>query len=479
METHVSITFSKLFFPSIKDFHFGTMTLSYENKFKKFSYPLKEPIKISFSQKFIKDKITLVLSIYRNNKNKKFLYRGKVILYKTIFLHNKNTYKKIITLTQVDSTKNNLKKGTILLEIQLLDPIVEWKKNINNIKSYPKINNTYRNNKIKQIKQKNNNKNQFDDNISLIKVSELDLDNLKLNNISNIDINKLFNINYINQLKTSLQNDYPKFLLQNINSLKIYNENIYKKYQELDNKYNKVLNSINSNNEYLKNKAIQNFNNYKKLKKELLIKRKELQQKTKKAKSDNPTNNEKELFFKKYKNFQNEKEIFMQKISFNDNNTNNLAVVTCGINNNKIKMLSDAVKKFFSLGYDILNGLDLSEDEKKLLSVIIGENLCEIYNGYISESDDNFEDFDSQQDENKNDDIDIGNEIVKLIERDVNELYQTKYISQVKIDQIDAVTYIFSDEFKNKNVKFKIENNDLICTTGESFNDWLIKNFGV
>ena len=479
METHVSITLSKLFFPSTTDFHPDVMELSYENKIKQFNYPLNEPIKITFSQKFIQDKITLVLStiIYQHNKKQTLLYRGEVILDKTIFSDNRKIYRKHIILIPIESVKNIKKAGKILMEIQLLDSIDEWKQNISNKANITKTNNN-KQNKIKEVNT--NYKNQFDDNISLVEVSDLDLNNLELNNINNIDINQLFNIDYINQLKTYLQSDYQNFLPHDINSLKTYNENIYKKYQELDNKYNGILNSLNSDNEYLRDKAIEYFNNYKKLKKELLIKRKELQQKNKQIKSENSIENQNEILYEKYKNYQNEKEVFMQKISLNDNNTNSLAVISCGINNNEIKMLSDAVKKIFALGYDIVSGVNLNEDEKKLLSVIIGENLCE-NNGHISDYDENNDDFGYQQEESKNlkDDFDIGNEIVTLIERDVNELYQRKFISQVKIDQIDAITYSFSDDFKKENVTFKIENNNLMCTTGESFTVWLMSNFGI
>ena len=76
------------------------------------------------------------------------------------------------------------------------------------------------------------------------------------------------------------------------------------------------------------------------------------------------------------------------------------------------------------------------------------------------------------------DDFEFGNKIVALIERDVNELYSRKLIHQVKIDQIDAITYSFSDDDKEKNVSFKIENNNLFCIdSGESFTVWLLSNF--
>ena len=76
------------------------------------------------------------------------------------------------------------------------------------------------------------------------------------------------------------------------------------------------------------------------------------------------------------------------------------------------------------------------------------------------------------------DDFEFGNKIVALIERDVNELYSRKLINQVKIDQIDAITYSFSDFNKEKEEALKIENNELFCMeSGESFMDWLLNNF--
>ena len=76
-------------------------------------------------------------------------------------------------------------------------------------------------------------------------------------------------------------------------------------------------------------------------------------------------------------------------------------------------------------------------------------------------------------------DYDLSNQIVGLIERDVNDLYMRKLIEQVKIDQIDAITYSFKGNTKTKEVEFKIENGNLFCNTGESFTVWLISNFSL
>ena len=105
-----------------------------------------------------------------------------------------------------------------------------------------------------------------------------------------------------------------------------------------------------------------------------------------------------------------------------------------------------------------MNILKINEEEAKLLSVILGTNLCD--NLQIEEDDDDKKNDDAggerEYDENNiKDDFEFGNKIVALIERDVNELYSRKLIHQIKIDQVDAITYSFSDESKEKNVSFK------------------------
>ena len=171
-----------------------------------------------------------------------------------------------------------------------------------------------------------------------------------------------------------------------------------------------------------------------------------------------------------FEKFKSEKKNFLSKIPPpNETSANNLAVISSGTNNTEIKMLSDAIKKISSLGYDVIEGVKMSEEERKLLSVILGTNLCDNLTGNEQRNEDI---------ENIKEDFDFGNKIVALIERDVNELYSRKLINQVKIDQIDAITYSFADANLEKEVAFKIENDNLFCIdSGESFTIWLLNNF--
>ena len=66
-----------------------------------------------------------------------------------------------------------------------------------------------------------------------------------------------------------------------------------------------------------------------------------------------------------------------------------------------------------------------------------------------------------------------------MIEKDVNDLYLRKKIEQVKIDQINAITYVFQNDKETHEVTLKIEKDELYCNDGTTFSSWLINNFSV
>ena len=474
MDTNVTIMFKNLIF-STPDSNIGQMELIYENKSLKFNYPLLEPLKISFSQKFITDKINLILSVAELiNKKNKLIFRADFVVNKSIFLEGTSKYEKILTLIPTDY-KETKKAGKIYMEIQLLDSFDEWKKNTkrnSNKKSNKKVNNS--------SNKKLNDQHDFDDNISLVNLSNIEEGNLSEINIENYQ--EILNIDYINQIKNLIENEYQRILPTDINSLKKFNEALYNKYRDLGNQYNEIIKNINSKNEDIRNKAINYWNNYKELKKNLYKKRMELKNNKMKLENEKNKNNaENEEISKNFQKLKNDKELILNKLSNGGgiNDANNLAVISSGTNNSDIKMLSDAVKKISSLGYDIIDGMKLNEEERKLLSVILGINLCDNIKNEEEENEKSEKENMEYYDENNiKEDFEFGNKIVALIERDVNELYSRKLIHQIKIDQIDAITYSFSDDNKEKNVSFKIENNNLFCIdSGESFTVWLLSNF--
>ena len=474
METNISITFRNLIYPSF-DPNSIKLELEYENRYIEFSYPLNEPLKLTLSKKLISDKVNMVLSIIELTKKMKVLYKGTLVLNKNIFIDSNNIYEKLITLIPTETYTRDIKReGKIVAEVQILDNFEEWKKNVKLMskkkgnQKFDKHNTNSNLNNNKVIEE--NNKIEFDDNISLINLSKIDDDTINKQGNENID--ELINIDYITQLKNILEKDYQQILPTDIDALKTLNKNLYEKYTQLGNLYNEILSNLNSENESLRQKAIEYFNKYKEQKKKLYQLRVELKEKKSKLDSDinfiNKENLDTQSLITKYKS---EKESFISGLPQGETSANNLAVISSGTNNTEIKMLSDAIKKISSLGYDVIDGAQISDDERKLLSVILGTNLCDNLMGNNNEE--KIDDMGGIKD-----DFDFGNKIVALIERDVNELYSRKVINQVKIDQIDAITYSFADANIEKEVAFKIENNNLFCIdSGESFTVWLLKYF--
>ena len=476
METNISILFKNLNYPSF-DPNNTKLELEYENRYIEFSYPLNEPLKLTLSKKLIIDKVNMVLSIIELIKKPKVLYRGTLVLNKNIFLDSNSIYEKNITLIPTDVLTRDMKKeGKISVEVKILDNFEEWKKNAKNFKRKGNLKNAQNNNN--NINNNNNNKivdenkkDEFEDNISLVNISKINEDIIDKQNYENID--ELINIDYINQLKKMLEKDYQQILPSDIQSLKNLNNNLYQKYTQLGDKYNEIIKNINSENEYIRQKAIEYFNKYKEQKKKLNQLRVELKNKKSKLDSNIENANQEVTNFKsKIEKFKSEKDTFLSQLpNQGETSANNLAVISSGTNNTEIKMLSDAIKKISSLGYDVIEGAKISDEERKLLSVILGTNLCDNIMG--SNNEEKNDDM-----ENMKDDFDFGNKIVALIERDVNELYSRKLINQVKIDQIDAITDSFADSNLEKEVAFKIENNNLFCIdSGESFTVWLLNNF--
>ena len=523
METHVLVTFTNFTLSSNDITTPIQMELSYETKKIKFNYPQSEPLKLNLSSKFIQDKISLVLSTTletSHGKKNKISFRADTTINKTIFSENNKTiYEKNITMIPTEPIKEmkemkDLKKfGKIFMQIQLLDSIEEWKKNFkifnkkktgtklknSNISnnsdsiSNPKnsnINNNGASINNKQPSEKKTKKN--NDILSEVTVEPINDDENEDNKAIN-ELNKLINLDHINQLKEILKNDYKKLFPNDINALKSLNENLYQKYNQLSIKYNEILLGLNNANENIRKKAIEYYNEYKMLKIKLEQKKDEFNKRKKNIDNEILKNKqENDIIKNNLQKYYNEKDFFLKKLSStkqeekknnNQNNEQNSEKISQEANSNDIKMLRDALKKISSLGYDLVDGLNLSEEEKKILNTMLGENIernnveenINEKNGMKGQEDHE----EGEYNEADKEDYDLSNQIVGLIERDVNDLYMRKLIEQVKIDQIDAITYSFKGNTKSKEVEFKIENGNLVCNTGESFTVWLISNFSL
>ena len=301
-------------------------------------------------------------------------------------------------------------------------------------------------------------KEQFDDDLSDLSISAIDEEEMDR---KGLELDQFINDKYIKQLKEIISSDYENILPKDYEKLKEMNEMLYNKFTELSNAYNEIIFSLNTSNEEIRQKARKYYEEYKKLKSELYKERLEYKQKKNQLKNEIEANNEdNKNLINEIENLNSETKMLKEKLSI----TNEKREIPKS-ENSDIEILTDVLRKLHGLGYDIFTGSGLSEDEKnKVKNLICNSN--DLNNNLSNEED-------------MKDDIELGNQIVTLIERDVNDLYLRKWIENVKIDQVNAITYSFQDDVKTKEVTLRIENGNLMCMSGGTFNSWLITNFGV
>ena len=372
-----------------------------------------------------------------------------------------------------DIIKAELNKGKIYMTLNLLQPISEYK-DIAAVKEPIQSNKTERyrsvvensNEFLKKIKGKKaneimedlyediNKSSEFSDGLSDLSISIIDMDEDKE---GELDIRELVNDDYLAGLRGLIERG--DVLPDDVDKLKQLNEVLLTKYNELSKMYNETLCEYKAQNEELRQKAKKLYEEYKQIKKEVYKGRVALKKKKEELKKEIATNSESN---KKVggdiANIKTELRYFKNEIGLEKGNDNEVK------ENSDITVLSNVLKKVHNLGYDIFSGSGLTADEKIKLKHLL--NLEENEENNDAE----FGDI--------NDNIEEGNKIVGLIENDVNDLYLKKKIINVKIDQLDAFTYNFEDQTKSKEVTLKIVNEALVTSTGMTFTDWLLENFG-
>ena len=459
--------------------------LSYEDKKFRFKYPQKMPLTIPLTTSFHRDKqiIMLTIMITVGQKYKK-VAKGEINIYKKYFIGDNMTTDKWVYLTlyqtqlenmghNTDIIKAELNKGKIYMTLNLLQPISEYK-DIAAVKEPIQSNKTERyrsvvensNEFLKKIKGKKaneimedlyediNKSSEFSDGLSDLSISIIDMDEDKE---GELDIRELVNDDYLAGLRGLIERG--DVLPDDVDKLKQLNEVLLTKYNELSKMYNETLCEYKAQNEELRQKAKKLYEEYKQIKKEVYKGRVALKKKKEELKKEIATNSESN---KKVggdiANIKTELRYFKNEMGLEKGNDNEVK------ENSDITVLSNVLKKVHNLGYDIFSGSGLTADEKIKLKHLL--NLEENEENNDAE----FGDI--------NDNIEEGNKIVGLIENDVNDLYLKKKIINVKIDQLDAFTYNFEDQTKSKEVTLKIVNEALVTSTGMTFTDWLLENFG-
>jgi len=441
-------------------------------------YPMKSPVSFTLGEKFLQEKLVFnfIIMSALGNKYKK-IAKGDIELQSKYFVDKKTTFEKWIYMTpyqsqieelgiQSDSTKNEVNNAKINVKIELQENLEEYKTKLvlyqkDNQASNSNEKNNIRKNYNFNLKDGENNRNvQFDDNLSDVSISILDV---KEEDRKGLDLEQLIDDDYIEDLKQIIENNYQKILPKDPVKLKQMNESLYKKFINLSNTYNEVLYSLATTGEEIREETKKFYDDYKLLKKDIFNGRVELKKQNYQLKREIEANNQENKTLKQeIENYKTEKKILKNKLGLED---------TKKTENPDIEILSETLKKLNDMGIDIFVGSGLSEEDKNLVKNMLNINTND------DENKKDGTDNEYEGDDDIKEDLELGNQIVALIEKDVNDLYLRKKIEQVKIDQINAITYVFQNDKDTHEVTLKIIKDELYCSDGTTFSSWLIKNF--
>ena len=447
-------------------------------------YPMKSPVSFTLGEKFLQEKLifNFIIMSELGNKYKK-LAKGEIELQSKYFIEKKTILEKCIYMTpyqsqieefgiQGDSLKNELNCGKVNVKIELQENLEEYKtklllyqkENNQNNNNNDNMNNNTRKNHNHNTKDNENNRNvHFDDNLRDVSISILDV---KEEDRKGLDFDQLIDDDYIENLKQIIENNYQQILPKDPAKLKQMNESLYKKFINLSNTYNEVLYSLATTGEEIREETKKFYDDYKLLKKDIYNGRVELKKQNYQLKREIEANNQENKTLKQeIENYKTEKKILKNKLGLED---------TKKIENHDIEILSETLKKLNDMGIDIFVGSGLSEEDKNLVKNMLNINSNDDENKKELGTDNEYEGEDDIKE-----DLELGNQIVALIEKDVNDLYLRKKIEQVKIDQINAITYVFQNDKETHEVTLKIEKDELYCNDGTTFSSWLINNFSV
>ena len=505
----------------------GVIDLNFGDEQIRFNYPMIEPIAFILGKNFLqKGQIVLnfVIMIEIGKKYKK-IAKGDLKLLTKYFLDGKNIYENWINIkpfqrqlenlgVHINSLKDELNLGKIYSTIELKESSDDYQKKV--LLYAPSSN-----------EQKENTpdvpKRQFDDDLSDVSISIVET---KEEDREGLELEQFIEYEYIEGLKLLLQNDYKNILPNDFVKLKQLNEILYGKFIDLSNSYNETIYSLSSINEEIRQQAKKYYDEYKLLKKDVYNGRIDLKKQNDQLQLEIQNNNKENINIKQdLDNYIANKKQFKSQLGIVDKDSK-----TQNKNNVDTNMLSSILKNISDMGYDIFKNANLNEEEKKLIEDTLNikgnvdkninsqnknvessskkqEKLIENnevkeevpnnlennlnmnekqnINMNLEENEEaaspdkkNMNEEEYENEEDMKEDLELGNQVVSLIEKDVNDLYLKKVIEQINIDQINAITYSFENEKGDLHeITLKIVDDELYCIDGTKFSDWLIKNF--
>ena len=285
----------------------GVIDINFDDDVMRFDYPMTEPVSFTLGEKFLQEKIifNFIIMIELGNKYKK-IAKGDIELASKYFLGEKTIFEKWIYVRpfqtqienfgiQTDLLKNELNNGKIYVKIELQESLEEYKTkfllyqkdsqvsatspNDINRKNYPGFN---------KDDNEMNKTNQFDDNLSDVSISILDV---KEEDRKGLELDQLIEDDYIENLKQLIQNNYKTILPKDPIKLKQMNESLYKKFINLSNSYNEALYALATTGEEIREETKKFYDDYKLLKKDIYNGRVELKKQNYQLKREIEANN--------------------------------------------------------------------------------------------------------------------------------------------------------------------------------------------
>ena len=341
-------------------------------------------------------------------KKYKKIAKGDLKLLTKYFLEGKNIYENWINIkpfqrqlenlgVQSDLIKDELNSGKIYATIELKEPSSDFQKKT---MLYPLKENP------PEIP-----KNQFDDNLSDVSISIVET---KEEDRDGLELEQFIEYEYIEGLKLLLQNDYKNILPNDFVKLKQLNEILYGKFIDLSNAYNETLYSLASINEEIRQQAKKYYDEYKLLKKDVYNGRIDLKKQNDQLQLEIQNNNQENVNIKQdIEKYISDKKKFKTQLGINDDDKKDK-----NKNNIDINILTNVLNNLSNMGYDILKGANLNEEELKLI-----ENNLNLKNN-INNNKENSENKKSEKNSKKKekivDSIEVNEEVNNDLEKNLN-----------------------------------------------------------
>lgn len=182
--------------------------------------------------------------------------------------------------------------------------------------------------------------------------------------------NEITNPSYITKIKEIFNRDYQKILPKDLEKLKQMNEALYAKYGDLSKIYNSTLSSLHSQNDQIKNKAKEYYQQYKQIKREIYNMKNDLIQKRKYEQTeDELMSNDIKKSLNSYEAYESQRKAMKDAIGISPQEEPKETQ-----EDKEISTLINILRKLNNLGVDVSKAAGPNEEDIQRINFLIGLN---------------------------------------------------------------------------------------------------------